>query len=1020
MPKFDNLPAYFEELKLKEDSTFSLHDLITQFKQHIPTNYLKIKLEEGNYGGLKKEEDITQPLYLDPKVLEKTETYKGITIENEKEIILVSPSDEIMIVQEIIDNLTNQVNTLVNQNAILSQISTSLTQWLTKLEKQQQFKYLQEQTQRSDDPNITARNKNFWNDLHAKSEYKYMEKEDKYSKLLLESELFFYGPTKGSFILPPHDKKFAQRGVKNVLLPTLIPLELLEKEKKHIAGFSPECFSVEKIGEKKIENALILPEKNTTPFFRNTEFLWQEGHTLHSSKKEARELALNILADYQDYAENTLCLGVIVADKEGCPFKIILGNEELKKSEITLVRRDNKLNEIHGENEKVQKALENKKEVLIDSFQKGEKAGKIIGAIIRERAEFHKNLYQKSVDFRDKHIYLVNTFSELKEKIKEEAIDLEDKLEDPSTKKLIKSFKGLVEDELIQYDERINQLLGLLGLENLIDIIIEVKKHLGISDDELDRLTVDTDLAMPTKQVGGVNTNLILKETIKICNTLLPYLTPTRSLDKLIDEANHYQVLNVTDNDIIREKGEIDKGKLEKLKNNQEKHTDYDAIKNELNKIKNLLGISSVTPLPSNWIDQLAKKSDLDTVKSALNKWTGKFLNKTPEQVEAELKKTTGTGVDLSALQKLTGKVQSQQELINKMTKALRETGMLTAEYTGNAAALKKIEKDPALVPATEKLAGVLEVKDIPELEEIDLTDEQVSELTVINCPSLKTIRLENNATTKIDFTKVRTSDNTSSGNPEKSILEKLYVGNNDIKEINFKYSSELKMIFLQNNQHLHQLTGLDELTKTDIINTTDIPDEELGMDPKANFDRDASGNVDFSALRDKVANQRIEKILEELKSNKPSSDYITKTSLISSAENNLKGLGIDEEKISSKLSAAASARDVEISRNKLVSDRFNEFQSKLHNAHYLNIGLGTLKRALEILGLPENSSKDKIKEAYRRLFRKYHTDKSPETKEKCQEIGEAKAFLENEEEPNKPELFTCYKCKKRYEDGPR
>nr|CAG8565055.1 6471_t:CDS:10 [Entrophospora candida] len=823
--------------------------------------------------GLKKGEDITQPLYLDPEVLEKTETYKGITIENEKEIILVSPSDEIMIVQEIIDNLTNQVNTLVNQNAILSQISTSLTQWLTKLEKQQQVN----ETEKLVKLKVSS------------AEYKYMEKEDKYSKLLLESGLFFYGPTKGSFILPPH--------------------------------------------EKKIENALILRPTSE-----------QEGHTLHSSKKEARELALNILADYQDYAENTLCLGDnankfqfphstswgtstrAITDKEGCPFKIILGNEELKKSEITLVRRDNKLNEIHGENEKVQKALENKKEVLIDSFQKGEKAGKIIGAIIRERAEFHKNLYQKSVDFRDKHIYLVNSFSELKEKIKEEAIDLEDKLEDPSTKKLIKSFKGLVEDELIQYDERINQLLGLLGLENLIDIIIEVKKHLGISDDELDRLTVDTDLAMPTKQVGG-------------------------SLDKLIDEANHYQVLNVTDNDIICEKGEIDKGKLEKLKNNQEKHTDYDAIKNELNKIKNLLGISSVTPLPSNWIDQLAKKSDLDTVKSALNKWTGKFLNKTPEQVEAELKKTTGTGVDLSALQKLAGKVQSQQELINKMTKALRETGMLTAEYTGNAAALKKIEKDPALVPETEKLAGVLEVKDIPELEEIDLTDEQVSELTVINCPSLKTIRLENNATTKIDFTKVRTSDNTSSGNPEKSILEKLYVGNNDIKEINFKYSSELKMIFLQNNQHLHQLTGLDELTKTDIINTTDIPDEELGMDPKADFDRDASGNVDFSALRDKgSSDQQIEEKIEELKSDKPSSDYITKTSLISSSENNLKGLGIDEEKISSKLSAAASARDVEISRNKLVSDRFNEFQSKLHNAHYLNIGLGTLSVGILVI----------------------------------------------------------------------
>lgn len=43
--------------------------------------------------------------------------------------------------------------------------------------------------------------------------------------------------------------------------------------------------------------------------------MWQEGHTLHSSEKEARELALNILADYQDYAENTLCLGVIVGKK---------------------------------------------------------------------------------------------------------------------------------------------------------------------------------------------------------------------------------------------------------------------------------------------------------------------------------------------------------------------------------------------------------------------------------------------------------------------------------------------------------------------------------------------------------------------------------------------------------------------------------------------------------------------------------------------------------------------------------
>ncbi|CAI2164210.1 17330_t:CDS:2 [Funneliformis geosporum] len=80
----------------------------------------------------------------------------------------------------------------------------------------------------------------------------------------------------------------------------------------------------------------------------------------------------------------------------------------------------------------------------------------------------------------------------------------------------------------------------------MVDIIIEVKKHLGISDDELNELTASADLAMPTKQVEGINTSLTLKETIKICNTLLPHLTPSRILD------------------------------------NQEKHTDYEAIKNEL------------------------------------------------------------------------------------------------------------------------------------------------------------------------------------------------------------------------------------------------------------------------------------------------------------------------------------------------------------------------------------------------------------------------------------------------------
>ncbi|CAI2192203.1 11616_t:CDS:2, partial [Funneliformis geosporum] len=373
--------------------------------------------------------------------------------------------------------------------------------------------------------------------------------EDKYSKLLIEGGLFAYGATKGSFILPPH-----------------------EKEKKHIAGFSPECFYIEKIGEKKIETTLVLrptsevlfyewyrqilqsyqqlpflynqwcssfrAEKNTAPFFRNTEFLWQEGHTIHNRAEEAQQFALSILSDYQNYAENTLCLGVIIgkktegekfagaletytvecllpdgqclqfatshyfglilpfeiapvqiafvlvkenkelinyyqainswlaphyrcqlyhksprvnlnvlqADKEGCPLKIILGMEELKREEITLVRRDNVERKItilleddetekkflhafennlaenlekydSGNKPREQLAAEHKE--ILNSAKKGLKRDKIIKVVEQEVIEFQKNLYQKSSDFRDKHIYPTNNFAELEQKIKE-------------------------------------------------------------------------------------------------------------------------------------------------------------------------------------------------------------------------------------------------------------------------------------------------------------------------------------------------------------------------------------------------------------------------------------------------------------------------------------------------------------------------------------------------------------------------------------------------------------------------
>jgi prolyl-tRNA synthetase len=106
-----------------------------------------------------------------------------------------------------------------------------------------------------------------------------MEKEDKYHQLLIKSGLFWAGPTKGSFGLPPRgyalwkniqtilDRKFSRRGIRNVLLPTLIPLDLLEKEKDHIAGFSPECFYVEKIGAKNLTSPLVLRPTSEVMFY---------------------------------------------------------------------------------------------------------------------------------------------------------------------------------------------------------------------------------------------------------------------------------------------------------------------------------------------------------------------------------------------------------------------------------------------------------------------------------------------------------------------------------------------------------------------------------------------------------------------------------------------------------------------------------------------------------------------------------------------------------------------------------
>lgn len=138
-------------------------------------------------------------------------------------------------------------------------------------------------------------------------------------------------------------------------------------------------------------------------------------------------------------------LNMVQANKEGCPLKIILGDEELKRREITLVRRDNlkKKITVKLETEKIEKdhlfAFEQfakeisnlEKEKITDKKTLSKTIKKLAGlsakrtvanmiceTVTKEAAEFKQSLYKKSVDFKKDHIYLVDKFSDLENKIK--------------------------------------------------------------------------------------------------------------------------------------------------------------------------------------------------------------------------------------------------------------------------------------------------------------------------------------------------------------------------------------------------------------------------------------------------------------------------------------------------------------------------------------------------------------------------------------------------------------------------
>ena len=182
-----------------------------------------------------------------------------------------------------------------------------------------------------------------------------------YTDVVKKAELADYSSVRGCMILRPNgyaiweniqkvlDAKFKETGVENVAMPMFIPESLLKKEEDHVEGFAPEVAWVTHGGQKELQERLCvrptsetlfcdfyskiiqshrdLPklynqwvsvvrwEKTTRPFLRGSEFLWQEGHTIHATEEEARKETLQMLEVYRSTAQDLLAIPMVTGRK---------------------------------------------------------------------------------------------------------------------------------------------------------------------------------------------------------------------------------------------------------------------------------------------------------------------------------------------------------------------------------------------------------------------------------------------------------------------------------------------------------------------------------------------------------------------------------------------------------------------------------------------------------------------------------------------------------------------------------
>ncbi len=194
---------------------------------------------------------------------------------------------------------------------------------------------------------------------------KIAKREDDYSQwyqdIILRAELADYSPVRGCMVFRPRgyaiweniqrdlDRRFKETGHQNAYFPLFIPESFMKKEAQHVEGFAPECAVVTHGGGEKLEEPLYvrptsetiigsmyskwvqswrdLPvlinqwanvvrwEMRTRLFLRTTEFLWQEGHTLHETHAEAIEEVHRMLHVYKSFVEEMLAVPVLHGEK---------------------------------------------------------------------------------------------------------------------------------------------------------------------------------------------------------------------------------------------------------------------------------------------------------------------------------------------------------------------------------------------------------------------------------------------------------------------------------------------------------------------------------------------------------------------------------------------------------------------------------------------------------------------------------------------------------------------------------